>query len=533
MPAILGDDKGTAQSTADDLRGAMNIGRSAAKGAKTVSKAAAQAASGNVAGAAATVLTDPETLKNILIILMIPVILLAAVMVFFLYALPTAIFESIVSFFDGINERWESVKASNAYGGSFLSTLGGVIVEVSDDLFDAVGDALGSIFSGIWNGIKNVFGADTEGNQTEPLSQNASELTITAQEASEKLAIVKKAIAVNKKYMIRAEQIEAALDGNASSIYNSSGVSIDKYMETRFCAEDEIWCGTSINANIVALGTTDDSVIDDLEDELKAMQNVSNLQELEEAKENFNHSIQAKFPITEASGATNADAVSLMSLLMVQQGGSLQDMKMSDFLKYLGWYENGNPDNVSMDVGYCSSPFTTSVKSWKGTFKPQYLMEEMKTYKQEKALLESYLKSSPNSDMASEWEDRIQELDDHIAMYENSGMPLIDLMMYLDFIDLDDLPTPTTSPSSYGDGGTMYTYCSPDGESKLLYDHYYVWHESLGGKYKVWYNKVRIEAYIVPRGVDNISYQFGLWNGSLDTVQGGDVINGETNGNVA
>ena len=223
MSAVLGDDKekSTAQAASDDLRGAINMGKGAAHTAKTVSKAAAQAASGNVAGAAVSILKDPETMKNLLIIILLPIIFLATVMVVFLYALPTAIFESVVSFFAHVKEAWNTAKLSNEYGGGFLSTLIGATIQLSNDLPDLIGGKI----QGIWNSLKNVFaddeGKDYEKNQTEAISDNGAELTITAQEASEKLAIVKKAVAINKKYDIRAQQIKVALDGDGTSIKNS------------------------------------------------------------------------------------------------------------------------------------------------------------------------------------------------------------------------------------------------------------------------------------------------------------------------
>ena len=531
MSAVLGDDKekSTAQAASDDLRGAINMGRSAAHTAKTVSKAAAQAVSGDVAGAAVSILKDPETMKNLLIIILLPVILFAAVMVIFLYALPTAIFETVVSFFDGVKEKWETIQLSNEYGGGFFSNLIGVTMKVSENLFDSLGNTIKGIFTGIWNSIKSVFGTDEEGNQTEEISENAAELTITAQEASEKLAIVKKAIAVNKKYDIRAKQIEEALEkdnGSGTSIKNSSGKSLNSYIKDKFCGEDETWAGLTISANVVSMGTTSDDVTDELTSILDDMQDANSLSELEESNEEFNDTLKLKFPAVEASGTSNTNAISTLSLLMVQQGGSLLDMKMSDFMKYLGWYKNSNPNNISFDVGYCSNPFYATVKSWKGTFKPQYLVEEMKNYQQRANMLKTQLMGlDASSDEAKDIKEEIDKLEESIALYENSGMPLIDLLIKLDFIDLDNLPTPTTSTSYKGDGGTCYTYSSPDGNSKMYVHHYKIIHnKGTLLEYTEYLCSVTIACFIVPAGMDNVAYQVGLWNGSLDTAQGGALV---------
>ena len=104
-------------------------------------------------------------------------------------------------------------------------------------------------------------------------------------------------------------------------------------------------------------------------------------------------------------------------------------------------------------------------------------------------------------------------------------MPLIDLLIKLDFIDLDNLPTPTTSTSYKGDGGTCYTYSSPDGNSKMYVHHYKIIHnKGTLLEYTEYLCSVTIACFIVPAGMDNVAYQVGLWNGSLDTAQGGVLV---------
>lgn len=68
-----------------DIQGAVKMGADAARTAKTLGKAAAHAAAGDVAGAAAEVVKDPETLKKILLILLIPVISFVLITTMFLY----------------------------------------------------------------------------------------------------------------------------------------------------------------------------------------------------------------------------------------------------------------------------------------------------------------------------------------------------------------------------------------------------------------------------------------------------------------
>lgn len=74
------------------------MGADAARTAKTLGKAAAHAAAGDVAGAAAEVVKDPETLKKILLILLIPVISFVLITTMFLYALPISIYEGVSTY---------------------------------------------------------------------------------------------------------------------------------------------------------------------------------------------------------------------------------------------------------------------------------------------------------------------------------------------------------------------------------------------------------------------------------------------------
>ena len=75
-------EQSTVDSAKQDIAGAIRMGQSTARSAKTISKAAAEAASGNVAGAVVTVAKDPETLKKLLIILMLPVLIFSLLGVF-------------------------------------------------------------------------------------------------------------------------------------------------------------------------------------------------------------------------------------------------------------------------------------------------------------------------------------------------------------------------------------------------------------------------------------------------------------------
>ena len=74
-----------------------------------------------------------------------------------------------------------------------------------------------------------------------------------------------------------------------------------------------------------------------------------------------------------SSALPEEDAIPLLSLYMVQSGGSLEDINLSTLMKWCGYRDS------SVETGY--STFTVaglniSVPTWKGTFLPQYFYEE-------------------------------------------------------------------------------------------------------------------------------------------------------------
>ena len=227
--------------------------------------------------------------------------------------------------------------------------------------------------------------------------------------------------------------------------------------------------------------------------------------------------INSLFPVVEDNGGANSEALGLMSLLTVQQGASTSNMKMSDFIKYVGYYKKADGKNVSMDVGHAAAPFTVNLQSWRGTFKPQYLMEEYNYYLSQLNLEKTKLSGSDDEAV----QEKITELEDKINMYENSGMPLIDLLMYLDIPDFDCDGSCITEHCSYGDGGTSYIYKSTSGETQLAINHWSVT-DRFGNV--TYYANCEITAKVMPRGTSNVAYLIGLWSGGLDDAQSNTYI---------
>ncbi len=217
-------EQSTVDSAKQDIAGAIRMGQSTARSAKTISKAAAEAASGNVAGAVVTVAKDPETLKKLLIILMLPVLIFSLLGVFFLYALPVSIFEGCQSYCEEIAEDWRE----HVYDGGGDITFKKIVATIK-----VGGDVTGDFFKSIWNGIKGLFTKDAggdAGSTNDTLSDTGIELQVTQVEASEKQSLQNKITACINKIDARSAEIQDAINENSDKIasaisaqLNSSG----------------------------------------------------------------------------------------------------------------------------------------------------------------------------------------------------------------------------------------------------------------------------------------------------------------------
>ena len=178
-----------------DIQGAVKMGADAARTAKTLGKAAAHAAAGDVAGAAAEVVKDPETLKKILLILLIPVISFVLITTMFLYALPISIYEGVSTYFSDIEEQWES----DVYGSDKSTFVAGVEatlkagVRLSGEGLSRIGDAVSGWFRSIWNGLQSWFTKDDAvDDESDILTEDGYELYVTMNEANEKTTLDEK-----------------------------------------------------------------------------------------------------------------------------------------------------------------------------------------------------------------------------------------------------------------------------------------------------------------------------------------------------
>ena len=231
------------ESTSSSLDGAMRVGADAARGARAASKAAAQAAAGNVAGAAVTVAKDGQLLSLAAKAAIVFTAFFLVLVIFFLYALPTMLFEAVDSYFDSISSEWEaSYYESLEKHQEFVS---GVIATFK------TATTVGKDF---WNkfkeGMKKLFETsdDEEGAQTDDtydtFSDDASELLVTQDEDKEKSTLKNKMTACEGKLNKRLDQItEAVQDADTQKQYK-------KLLEEKYGGQyDEIIVNTSVTSS--------------------------------------------------------------------------------------------------------------------------------------------------------------------------------------------------------------------------------------------------------------------------------------------
>lgn len=216
-------DMSTSDSIEKDTRGAIKMGNEAAKAAKTITKAASQASTGNYLGAAATVVKDSDLTKTIIIIALIPCLLLSMIAICFLYALPTIIFDTVQSFWNGVAEQWNESYYSND-DGTLRSAIYATVKVGSSVVADAAGN--------IWAWLKGLFTSE-DGSDYGAYDLNNQELHITQSENAELETLKNKIDVCANKIETRQNLIQNAIikkaDSIARKIKNEYGSSYDYF----------------------------------------------------------------------------------------------------------------------------------------------------------------------------------------------------------------------------------------------------------------------------------------------------------------
>lgn len=266
-------DRSMVDSAAHDISNAVKMGKDTARAAKTISKAAGQAASGNFVGAGISLLKDPETMKKLIIFILISAIALSTITVMFLYALPIAIFETIMTYVAQIKTM---------YSEALYSGTGSIVMRDINATLKVGGKIISDVAKGLWSGVKALFGkrADQPDEETPgaEFDSNDTELHVTQEEAAERGALLRKVDLCIEKVSARENQISKAIKQKRKAI----------------------------------------------------------VQAVTDAKSAGFDVFEVRVDVT-ASPITQTEAIQLLSLYTVQKGASLQDMAVADMLQYLGW----------------------------------------------------------------------------------------------------------------------------------------------------------------------------------------------------
>lgn len=273
----------------------------AVKSAKAVSKIAANAASGNAAGAVVEgVKAAPELLRTAarLIVAMLAVTLILT------YAFPASIYEATSSFFEKAQEKEQEYIYS-----------GGNDVHWNTFVYYATGkflwDMLTESAKGLWSVITS--SADASDVIT---STGEKEMGVMEEQNDLRDVSLNCILACSQKIKVRAEELE--------DIVTDMHDAIDNYFSTVYAGTYDQWNGTTVALQVEPM--------------------------------------------------SYYNALQLLSVYSTTKTGDNEPLKVSGFMRWLGYYDSTHTDTVSFDLG--KSGIIGSVNSWCGTFVPQYLTEQ-------------------------------------------------------------------------------------------------------------------------------------------------------------
>lgn len=367
------------------------------------------------------------------------------VLLYALSALPNALFATAESVVD----QWESVYFTDENDGDRFKDVGDFLMSLAVNTGSFLKDKISDIAKALNFGLN-----DAEDN-TAYLS--GQDIDVFTSEAESKLTLIKLALAVNNKYLVRANHVDTAIMEHQSEIEEylaniqfseDSWLGSNNEIETYDDYEVHFDWNTSGIYGIQPLGTdnsdkstiTADEAINRLQSIIDQMRNAETIEEATELNEKFEETIGIVFPFSSTDDEPgNIGAISLISLFSVQNGTTSSSLKQSDLMKYMGYSGGVVPTyNTTFDIGGVDR-FTGKVKDWKGSFMPQYLMEELNYYRSLKDEAETYLEiyQNENSEQVNTMNDLIAEYNRKISAYEDQGVALMDLIVTVDFPNLN------------------------------------------------------------------------------------------------
>lgn len=272
------------------------------KSAKAVSKIAANAASGNAAGAVVEgVKAAPELFRTIgrLIVVMMTVILVLT------YAFPVSIYEATSSFFEAVQEREEE----------YIYSGGGDVQAKTFWYYVSLGPlrtALSQLWNDIWHSITS------QADSSDVITENGiQEVGVMENQDDLRETSLNCILACSQKIKVRAEELE--------DIVTDMHDAIDSYFSAAYAGTYDRWDGTTVALQVEPM--------------------------------------------------SYYNALQLLSVYSTTKTGDNEPLKVSGFMRWLGYYDSAHTDTISFDLG--KSGIIGSVNSWCGTFAPQYLTEQV------------------------------------------------------------------------------------------------------------------------------------------------------------
>lgn len=523
MAVVLGEDKNRVADDAEQSassvirmgRNAMNAAKKAstmskklqaAKSAEdavrtgaTAVKVGTNLAAGNVAGAAAEAAKDPKNIGKILLAIVAPVLCVAMLITILMHSIPIAIYEQITSFVDDINTTWEEIEVSNRYGAAWMSRFAGWVGELT--------------------GVIEPYGDFDE-------SDYEHESKMMYSEGFQKMAILHRICVVNEKIRTRAMELKEAVEAASTTDKINTYLKENSHVQI---GKTDIWERPKVSIDLdeqLEFLEASNSITKQKQnfEKLKAKADLypsgdeATTQAIKEWEDDF---AEAIYDESEEDGLfppdTCSNALRILTLLTVQKNASIYNISAIDLMKSLGWYTSNN-NTVS---GLLGNVVEYDVKEWVGTFRPQYLEEEIKTIQE--ALQKEEQKANADDEEKTSLEQALEE-------YESIGVPLVDLLLALESPDFQvvsnanniEKTTHTTTSTTLGVWHHFYyTYRNPNvGNGKLvLHEKYFVRNSHADDEEPepiIHYYQYEVTCFIACRDISELNDTIGLWSGTFE-----------------
>lgn len=271
------------------------------KTAKAAGKIAANAASGNAAGAVVEgVKAAPEILRTAgrLIVAILAVILI------FTYAFPMSVFEATSTFFERVQEREEEYVYAGAGDVGWRTFVFNI---TGGKLWATLSEAAKSVWS-LLTGAADASDVLSADGQTE--------LGVVEYQADLRDTALNNILACSEKIKPRSEEIVEAISDKHSEI--------DSYFSQLYAGTYDEWCGTTL--------------------------------------------------ALESEPMSYYNALQMLAVYSTTKTSSNEELKLSGYLKWLGYYDSSNSATITCDLGH--SGITIEVPAWRGEFVPAYLIEQ-------------------------------------------------------------------------------------------------------------------------------------------------------------